>query len=165
MRRTLIRIVETWAVVGGLLLIAIVVVTTANVAAFTADKLARFWAGAVPGLPGYEDFVGLAVSIAALSFLPYCQLRKGHVSVDLFVARAPLAFRRMLGFLWLCCAIAAALFLAYWMCLGLAESRADGTMSPVLGWPVWPFYAPGVLSLILWAAIAALQIAELDLDG
>lgn len=165
MRRTLIKVVEGWALTGGLLLLAIVLVTTTNVTGFALDRLARLWGGSVAGLPGYEDFVGLAVSVAALSFLPYCQHRKGHVAVDLFIAGAPPGLRRALGFLWLGCGIAAALFLAWWMGLGLAETRSDGTMSAVLGWPVWPFYAPGILSLLLWAAVCAVQIAGADTDG
>jgi Tripartite ATP-independent periplasmic transporters, DctQ component len=165
MRNGLVRLVEAWALVGGLLLIAIVLVTTTNVLAFGFDKLARIWGGTVAGLPGYEDFVALSISVAALSFFPYCQLRRGHVAVDLFVARAPLAFRRVLGLLWLVCAIGVALFLAYWMSVGMLESRGDNVVSPVLGWPVWPFYGPGVVSLALWAAVAALQIAQGDLDG
>jgi hypothetical protein len=46
------------------------------------------------------------------------------------------------------------------MAVGLVEARADGTASFLLGWPEWPFYAPGVLSLVLWAAIAAAQAVE-----
>ena len=61
--------------------------------------------------------------------------------------------------------IALALFLAWWMALGLLETRADGTLSRVLGWPEWPFYAPGVLSLLLWAAVAACQLGEAARDG
>jgi TRAP-type C4-dicarboxylate transport system permease small subunit len=159
------RIVEGWARAGGLLLLAIVLVTSANVAAFALDKLARLWGGTVAGLPGYEDFVSLAVSVAALSFLPYCQHRRGHVAVDLFVAGAPPGLRRALDCLWLGLSIAAALFLAWWMWLGLAEVRSDATISPVLGWPVWPFYVPGVVSLLLWAAVCAAQIAGAESDG
>ena len=165
MRSGLIKLVEFWALIGGLLLIAIVLVTTTNVTAFALDKAARLGGGSVSGLPGYEDFVSLAISVAALTFFPYCQLRKGHVAVDLFVAKAPVKFRRVLGLMWLCCAIVAALFLAYWMWVGMFESRSDASVTPVLGWHDWPFYAPGVISLILWASVAAMQIAEGDLDG
>ena len=58
-----------------------------------------------------------------------------------------------------------ALFLAYWMVLGLLETRADGALSRVLGWPEWPFYLPGIASLLLWAAIAAYQVFAGEPDG
>lgn len=165
MRSGLVKLVELWAFLGGLLLMVIVLVTTTNVIAFALDKLARLAGSTVSGLPGYEDFVGLAIGAAALTFFPYCQLRKGHVAVDLFVSKAPRRMRHALGYVWLLTAIATALFLAYWMWLGMFESRSDDAVSRVLGWPVWPFYAPGVVSLVLWAAVAAMQIRGGEVDG
>jgi len=165
MRRALAALVGIWAMLGGLLLIAIVLVTTTNTAAFILDKLARLWGGSVAALPGYEDFVGLASGVAALTIFPYCQLRRGHVAVDIFVARMPAGLRLLLGRLWLVAALLTALFLAYWMWLGMFESRADNAISRVLGWSEWPFYAPGIVSLLLWAAVAGMQIAEADPDG
>ena len=43
--------------------------------------------------------------------------------------------------------------------------NSDGTLSRVLGWPEWPFYAPGVASLLLWAAVAASQLPAAVRDG
>ena len=165
MNRFISRMAEWFALAGGALLIAIVLVTATNVGAFALDRAARLLGGNVAGLPGYEDFVRLAVSCAALMMLPWCQARHGHVSVDLFVdmlgkrARVVTAVVSTLG------TIALALFLAWWMALGLLETRADGTLSRVLGWPEWPFYAPGVASLLLWAAVAASQLPAAVRDG
>ena len=47
----------------------------------------------------------------------------------------------------------------------MLETRADGALSRVLGWPEWPFYLPGIVSLLLWAAVAAVQIFERESDG
>lgn len=150
---------SAWALAGGLVLLAIMAVTTANVAGFAADRVARPFGGSVSGLPGYEDFVRLAVSGAALMFLPWCQHRRGHVRVELFGALLPPALTRALDRLWLAALAGLALFLAWWMAQGLAETRADGALSPVLGWPQWPFYAPGIVSLVLWALVAGWQAA------
>ena len=158
------RLAEWWAVAGGLVLLAIVLVTTANAGAFALDRLARAWGGTVAGLPGYEDFVRLAISGAALMFFPYAQAQRGHVSVDLFVASLPPALRLTLDRLSLLATIAIALFLAWWMWFGMARARADALVTGVLGWPDWPFYLPGIASLILWAAVAASQLGE-PLDG
>lgn len=151
---------EWWAVAGGVVLLAIVVVTTANAGAFALDRLARAWGGTVSGLPGYEDFVRLAISGAALMFFPYAQARRGHVAVDIFVAWLPAALRRLLDRLWLLATIAIALFLAWWMWFGMLRARADALVTGVLGWPDWPFYLPGIASLILWAAVAAMQLGD-----
>lgn len=165
MRDFVERFAAAWAVIGGLVLLAIVLVTTANAGAFALDRLARVFGTTVSGLPGYEDFVRLAVSAAALMLLPYCQLRRGHVAVDLFVKGLPLRIRRGLDKATALAMAALALFLAYWMTIGLAETRADGVLSRVLGWPEWPFYLPGTASLLLWAAVAGLQAFEGQASG
>ena len=142
------------------MLIAIVLVTTANAGAFALDRLARAWGGTLAGLPGYEDFVRLAISGGALMFFPYAQAQRGHVSIDIFVAWLPAGLRRWLERLWLLATVAIALFLAWWMSLGMAQAQADALVTGVLGWPDWPFYLPGIASLILWAAVAATQLGE-----
>jgi len=164
MRSLLEKLAVGCALLGGLILLAIVLVTAVNAAAFGLNRIARLFGGTVSGLSGYEDFVRLAVGAAALLFFPYCQLQRGHLAVDFLVDKmAPLA-RRALDGLSLLGIAALALFLAYWMALGMAETRADGALSRVLGWPEWPFYLPGILSLLLWAAIALLQLFETDGD-
>jgi TRAP-type C4-dicarboxylate transport system permease small subunit len=154
-----------WALLGGVVLLAIVIVTTVNVGAFAIDKLARMAGGTVSGLPGYEDFVRLAIGAAALMFFPYCQLRRGHIAVDIFANATPKAMQNALERLWTLLILLLACFLAYWMVLGMLETRADGALSRVLGWSVWPFYIPGILSLILWAAVAAIQACRTGTDG
>jgi hypothetical protein len=43
------------------------------------------------------------------------------------------------------------------MAIGMTETRADQAVSRVLGWPEWPFYLPGLVSLALWAVVAAME--------
>lgn len=159
------RLADLMALAAGALLFAIVAVTTTNVAAFALDRIARLSGGTVGGLPGYEDFVQLAVSGAALMILPCCQARRGHVAVDLFLARAPRALQRGIDRAWLLLTAAVALFLGYWMVLGMIEARGDGMLTSVLGWPVWPFYLPGIAAMPLWAAIALAQIGDASTNG
>jgi TRAP-type C4-dicarboxylate transport system permease small subunit len=142
------------------LIIAIMVVTSVNAGAFGLDRLARLSGSTVSALPGYEDFVRLAISCAALMFFPWCQFRRGHVAVDLFVSRFSKRLRRHLDRLWLIIILLLALFLGYWMVHGMLETLADDALSPILGWPEWPFYLPGIVSLFLWAFIAAVQVGQ-----
>ncbi|MEM9735428.1 MAG: TRAP transporter small permease [Pseudomonadota bacterium] len=160
MAQAIERMAVLWALAGGLFLLAIMAVTTTNAGAFALDRVAGLWGGGVTGLPGYEDFVRLAVGCAAAMFLPLCQHRRGHVSVDLFTRAMPPRWRQRLEQASLWATALLALFLAFWMAVGLAETRADNGLSPILGWPEWPFFVPGVLSLIFWAGIAAYQALE-----
>lgn len=157
--RAVYRITAWWAFTAGLVLLAIVLVTVANVAAFTLDRALAFAGVDVEGLPGYEDFVRLAVSAAALMFIPWCQARRGHVAVDFFVDLMPARVQKWLDGLWLLLTALLGAFLAYWLAVGMLETRADHVLSRVLGWPEWPFYVPGIVSMALWSVIAALQLA------
>jgi TRAP-type C4-dicarboxylate transport system permease small subunit len=112
----------------------------------------------VPGLSGYEDVVRLAISAAALLFFPFCQLNRGHVAVDLFVRGFSYPIRRTLDRIWLVLICATAWFLAYWMVFGLLEKRSDHALAGVISWVEWPFYIPGILSLILWGCVALSQM-------
>ncbi len=152
------RTADLFAVLGGVILLAIVAVTTTNTGAFILDRIAGLAGADVSGLPGYEDFVQLAISGAALMFFPFCQANRGHVSVDLFIDRMPRVVQRLVDRLWLGLTCAVAVFLAYWMVFGMLEARSDQVVTTVLGWSVWPFYAPGIASMLLWAAIALAQI-------
>lgn len=165
MREVLGKLVSAWALIGGVILIAIVLVTAVNVSAFTLDRLARLVGATVSGLPGYEDFVRLAISVAGLMFFPYCQWRHGHVTVDLFARALPVSVQKALDVLWLACTAGVAAFLAWYMVAGMHEAREDRTVSPVLGWAEWPFYAPGIVSVALWGLVALYQIFGGAHDG
>jgi len=159
------RLATAWALAAGCLLLVITLVTAWNAVAFMLDRLAAPLVGSVPGLPGFEDFVRLVISCAALMVLPYGQLRQGHVAVDVFVTRFPVGVRSALARLSLLGTTAAAVFLGYWMILGMLETRADGATSRILGWPEWPFYLPGILSMGLWAVVAMRQMRSVGGDS
>jgi len=158
MHRAIEGAVRIWAIMGGLILLSIVFVTSTNVAGFLLNRVTSPWGYTVSGLPGYEDFVRLAISVAALTFFPYCQLRRGHVVVELFTNALPPRTQRVLDVVWLGATVFLALFLAAWMWVGMWERYDDNAVSRVLGWPQWPFFLPGIVSLILWAAVALTQI-------
>lgn len=149
-----------WALLGGVVLLLIVGATAFNIGAFAADMVAKKFGDSVGAFPGYEDFVRLMVSAGVLMLFPYCQLRRGHVAVDLFVERMPFAVQRVIDAISLIGMTLLVLFLLYWMAIGMAETRADQAVSRVLGWPVWPFYLPGLVSLALWALVAAQDAAR-----
>ncbi len=157
MNSLITSLARIWAILGGVILLTIVAVTVVNVGAFALDRFARLAGGTVSALPGYEDYVRLAAGAAIPMLLPWCQAQRGHLAVDLFLSRAPDAFKRAIDRLSLFFMAALALFLAYWMTLGLLETRDDGALSAVLGWQEWPFYITGIVSLLLWSLVSVAQ--------
>ena len=158
MHRISEKLATHWAIAGGILILPIMFVSTLNAGAFSLDRLVRIFGESVPALPGYEDFVRLMISCAALMFFPYCQYRKGHIAVDLFTEKFPLVLQNFLDKLWLVTLLALIIFLAIQMTFGMIETYQDHSLSPILGWPEWPFYLPGLLSLLFWAGIVAVQL-------
>lgn len=157
MPRLLEKLVSAWALLGGVILLVITVVTSLNVGANLGGRVASLWGGSLHGLPGYEDFVRLVISCAALMFFPYCQMKNGHVAVTIFTDKMPHNVRVFLARLWPACLAILAIFLGYWMIYGMLETREDMATTSILGWTIWPFYIPGLLSLALWATVAAMQ--------
>ena len=146
-----------WALIGGVGILAIMLITSINVGAFVLNQLFKI---RIAALPGYEDFISLTIAGVVLMFFPYCQSQKGHVVVDLFANKLPLCFNRALERVWLIMLLFVALFLAYWMVLGMLESYKDGVLTPILGWIIWPSYFPGVISLVFWALVCFIQIFD-----
>ena len=141
--------VRLWAVAGGAIMLLIVAVTAVNVGAFALDVALRSFGWRIPALPGYEDFVRLAIGPALLMLFPYCQLQRGHIAADFFTARLSSSVRRGLDLFWAWITAALAVFLGYSMLLGMWETYDDNALSQILGWRQWPFYLPAVISLFL----------------
>lgn len=160
MRTFLYKLADYFALAGGLIIMLIVFVTTTNVAAFTLNRIASLFGSQVHGLSGYEDFVRLAMSAAALMFFPLAQAKHGHVAVDIFMNHAPAWLQRFTSMCWSVLVVIMAAFLMYWMIIGMFEKKADHVVVGVLNWVEWPFYIPGILSLLLWALVALVQLFE-----
>lgn len=124
---------------GGAVLAAMALLSVLSIA---GRALSRFGLGPVPG-----DFelVEAGTALAVFSFLPWCHLREGHATVDLFWKSYPAALRRGL-------AVASdAMMLVVWALLvwrmGLAtgDYRDNGETTFILQFPVWWAYAASLV--------------------
>ena len=148
-----------WVYLASVLLVAVVLITVINITAFGLDKLARMFDGNVAGLSGYEDFIRLAISCIALMFFPWAQIHNGHIAIDFLVERFSSKIQKKLDALWLFLTFCLVVFLAIMMFFGMLESKADGALSSILGWAEWPFYIPGIVSLIMWTVVLLYQLS------
>lgn len=156
-KNLLIRLIHVWALLGGVLLLLIVLITAINAAGFTANTFARMWGGNVSGLPGYEDAVQMIVGVAGLMMFPYAQLYRAHASVDVVMQYAPDWANRVVAIV---SGVILAILLVWmsWMLVqGTLQVRGDRIETTVLGWPVWIFMPFAVISCLLWAAAAVLD--------
>ncbi len=130
--------IDRWlAYFGGTVLAAIAVVTVVSI---IGRALLAFGLGPIKG-----DFeiVEIGCAIAVFSFLPLAQLRRAHVTVDIFVSALPARVQAFLGLLgdFL---IALAAFVILWrLWLGFGEKFPYGSESlrAFLGFGPKPFFA------------------------
>ncbi len=144
-----------WVYLAGMGLLAIILVTVYNIA---TAALSNFFGLNIMGIAGYEDFIALSMSSIALMFFPYTQYKRGHVAVDFFADMLSTRTQIMLDKVWLTVTFFLIVFLAYYMYLGMIESYEDEALSRILGWPQWPFYIPGVISLVMWGYVLIYQV-------
>ena len=145
---TLEKLAKFCAILAGLVMIFITVMTCASV--IGRDTLGK-------AIVGDFELSGAAAGAAVALFMPWCQVRRGHIIVDFFTSKASDAAQRTMDKL-------GALMMALIMGLmawrtslgGLnAWTTQSGTM--MLGFPEWIVYAFMVPSLALAAVIALHQ--------
>jgi len=145
------RVIEWWALGGGVVLLVIAVMTTWS--AFSG------WVFGKP-LPGDFELTEIFVAIAVFAFLPYCQQTDANVTADLFTARAgprALAAFRLLGAL---LALAVALLLTWRTWAGLLDYRKYVETTAILKVPVWWAYVPALASLVLLVLACLLVLKD-----
>lgn len=106
-------------------------------------------------ITGDFELVEIGTAIAGTLFLPYCQVSRGHIVVDLFTLRASQRTRDWLdrfGAL----LMAIMFFAVGWRALvGSMDLRSSGETSMLLGFPTWIGYA-GIVPGVTVAGIMAL---------
>jgi len=145
------RVIEWWALAGGLVLLGIAVMTTWSAASG--------WLLGKP-LPGDFELTEVFVAIAVFAFLPYCQQTDANVTADLFTAKAgprALAAFRLFGAL---LALAVALLLTWRTWAGLIDYRKYVETTAILKIPIWWAYVPALVSLVLLVLACAIVLAD-----
>lgn len=125
------RLCRWLALLGGLLLAVAALVTVVSV-------LGRYFL--TKAIAGDVEIVTLLTAMSVSLFLPYCQLRKGNVIVDVFTEHLDRRWRALLdAFGSLGIAVVAGV-VAWRMTLGGLDFRAYGDETMVLRIPTWwPF--------------------------
>lgn len=133
------RLIEWWALLGGIVLLAIALMTTWSAATGFFGK----------PLPGDFELTEILVAVAVFAMLPYCQLTDANVTADIFTAgagpRAVAAFTLFAALL----ALGISVVLAWRTWAGLIDYRQFVETTAILKIPIWSGYVPAVASLVL----------------
>ena len=145
------KLITAWALMGGVLLLAVVVMNTLSVAGSVAI--------AKP-FPGDFEMTEIGVCVAAFSFLPYCQMTRSDVSADIFTSRASDLWIGIFSLAASVVALGFGLLLMWRMYAGMLDQKTYNYTTAILQFPHWVAFVPILISLALLALAAVMRIAE-----
>ncbi|GIX13705.1 MAG: hypothetical protein KatS3mg118_1664 [Paracoccaceae bacterium] len=161
------RLIELWALGGGLLLVAVALTNVASVvgaALFTANETG--WLGGIlpdwlaRPVPGDFELTEMGTCIAAFAFLPYVQLTRSNVTADIFTSGASPRWVARFSLAGSVVAILFTLILGWRMYFGMLDQQAYGYTTAILAIPHWIAFVPILISLALTTVAAAITLAE-----
>lgn len=133
---------------GGVVLVAIAVTTVISIIGRALIPI-----GLAP-IRGDFELVEIGVAVAVFGFLPWCQLHRGHITVDVFLINAP---RRVWNLTTLTGDIAitvVALIITWRMWLGLGDKLSTSETTFALGIPVWIGYAIAMIGAVFFCLVS-----------
>lgn len=144
------------AILAGLLMTAVTLLTCISL----TGRNTTGWT-----IAGDFELTGVATGVAIALFMPLCQLKRGHIIVDFFTAKASAATNDVLDRIGALCVSATFALLAWRTVLGgiNAYDTFSGTM--MLGFPEWVVYAGMVPPFILCSLIALAQTFTAQTEG
>jgi TRAP-type C4-dicarboxylate transport system permease small subunit len=156
------RLCEAVALSGGLLFVALMLITLWGI---VGRELAALAAGlglplGVGPLSGEFELVEMGTAIGVFAALPYCQLEGGNVAVELFTERAGRRAKDLLGASGDLLLAAAAVLLARQLWLGMQDLRSYGETTMVLRLPAWWGYPPALVALALLCLVCLVTAAR-----
>lgn len=132
---TVERLARLLAVLGGLVLVAVTVLTVASIAgrAFTRQGLGP--------VPGDFELVEALTAFAVFAFLPWCQLRRGHATVDVFTRLLPERANRLIDLVCEVLMTAVVVLIAWRLWHGMQDKLRYHETTFILQFPLWWSYA------------------------
>jgi TRAP-type C4-dicarboxylate transport system permease small subunit len=147
--RALYRACSGLALLGGLVLLAMTLMSVVSI-------IGRRCCSAP--LTGDFELVQIGCAIAVAAFLPYCQMRRGHVIVDFFTMKASRRTLAMLDAIGALALALAAALVTWRLSAGARSIYESQESSMLLGVPIWYAYVPMALSFAL-LTLAGLYVA------
>ena len=123
------------AMLGGILLLAITALVVLSV-----SGRALIWAGLGP-IPGDFELVEAGTALAVFCFLPWCQMERGHVSVDVFADWLGPRVNAVLAVLFDLAMTVVAAFILWRLWAGMLDKLQYNETTYILQFPVWWGYA------------------------
>ena len=173
------RLARLFALLGGIVLSALIVLTCLSVLGRSINSILHsdMIISTAPGLAaalldwgigpinGDFELVEAGMAFAIFAFLPLCQLNVAHASVDVFTSTLPAAVNRTLRGVIEVVFAAVMILIAWQLAEGTFSKLRTGQTTFLLQFPVWWGYALSLVAAVVAAVVsvyvAALRVAEM----
>ena len=168
MHRVMMGLARFMAVLGGIVLTLLILLTCVSIAGRLLNGFLHgdLMQGIAPGLatwlielgvgPVNGDFelVESGVAFAIFAFIPLCQITSGHASVDILTNAFPAGVNRFLRMV-IDIVFAAVLILIAWKLYdGMVSKMRYGETTFLLQFPIWWAYAASLIGAVVSAVVA-----------
>ncbi|MGI3169294.1 TRAP transporter small permease [Pseudooceanicola sp. C21-150M6] len=179
MHRFFLTIARLGAILGGIVLTVLVVLTVVSVTGrglnglFHADWLVALAPGlaqraldaGVGPVQGDFELVEAGIAFAIMAFLPLAQITGAHATVDIFTQKLPAGLQRGLIAFWEVLFAVALVVISWRLYEGMSGKMRYNETTLVLQFPVWWAYgacfAASVLAAVVGVYVALVRCAEL----
>ncbi len=151
MGRVLYQIAKWLAVLGGVILSAMAVLTAVSVTGRSAIS---------QPIPGDFELVAIGTGLAVFAFLPWCQMMRGNVLVDFFMARTPARTRIFADTVGGIFYLLIAILLTWRMIFGGIDMYEYKELSMTINFPRWTTFPLSVLLMSFLVVVIAYTIAR-----
>ena len=173
MHKTMEKAARGMAVMGGLVLAILILITCASVLGRSLNGMLHGWIGELlPGLSkwaldlgigpitGDFELVEAGVAFAVFASLPLCQVRSGHAAVDILANSFPSGLHRFLAMVTEILFALVLILIAWRLFDGMMSKRGYGETTFLLQFPIWWAYALSFAGAVM-AAIAGVYMAAM----
>lgn len=166
------RLARYMAILGGLVLTALIALTCVSVLGRGLNTLGHsdflqslsqsaadaLIASGVGPVSGDFELLEAGISFTIFAFLPICQLRRGHATVDIFANGFPRWLNRFLETFWEVLLSALILVITWRLFVGMEDKMRYNETTFLLQFPIWWSFALS-FSAALVASVVALYCA------
>lgn len=146
------------ALLGGFVLLFMIVITCISIFGRSLISL-----GLGP-IPGDFELIEVSAAFVVFAFLPWCQINRGHASVDIFTAFLPDGFNRWIDLIAEILMGLAIFIIAWKLWDGTISKTKYGETTFILQFPIWWAYALSLSVALLGCVVALYMIILRSID-
>ncbi|WP_343117320.1 TRAP transporter small permease [Ostreiculturibacter nitratireducens] len=165
MQRIVFWLARILAILGGIVLTVLILLTCVSVLGRGGNTFGHsdFLNGIAPGIaeaftrlgPVKGDFeiVEAGIAFSVFAFLPWCQLRQGHATVDVFTSYLSERLNRAIMVFWELLFALTLILISWRLFEGMIGKVRNGETTFLLQFPIWWAYAASFVASVIAALV------------